>query len=121
MASDTAVREVRNSLDFAEILKQAKRGVHQAPTLAGYRHPFIRDWKELATTSREKIRAMAAGDYAECNWVSVARNEFACIIDVDDVETAIAMGMPIPQDTFIVNSPSGASTSTCGTRRNQWS
>jgi len=53
--------------------------------------------------------------------VSVARNEFACIIDVDDVETAIAMGMPIPQDTFIVNSPSGASTSTCGTRRNQWS
>lgn len=107
MASDTAVREVRNSLDFREILKQAKRGVHQAPTLDGYRHPKIAGWKELATTSREKIRAMAAGDYAECNWVSVARNEFACIIDVDDLETAIAMGMPIPQDTFIVNSPSG--------------
>jgi len=50
---------------------------------------------------------MAANGYAGCNWVSVARNEFACMVDVDDLEAAIAMGMTIPWDTFIVDTPSG--------------
>lgn len=31
---------------------------------------------------------------------------FACIIDIDDVEYAKAIGLPIQWDTFIVNTPS---------------
>ncbi len=94
-------------MNLQEILKQAERGVHQAPTLAGYRHPKIKGWKELATTSRDKISQMASNGYSGCNWVSVAKNGFACIIDIDDVEHAKSIGMPIPWDTFIVNTPSG--------------
>ena len=76
-------------------------------TLAGYRHPNIKGWKELATTSPDKIREMASNGYSGCNWVSVAKDGFACIIDIDDVEYAKSIGMPIPWDTFIVNTPSG--------------
>jgi P4 family phage/plasmid primase-like protien len=94
-------------MDFREILKQAERGVHQAPTLAGYRHPLIKGWKELATTSSDKIREMAANGYSGCDWVSVAKDGFACIIDIDDVEFAKSIGMPIPWHTFMVNTPSG--------------
>lgn len=94
-------------MNFQEILKQAERGIHQAPTLTGYRHPYIKGWKELATTNPDKIREMAANGYSGCNWVSVAKDGFACIIDIDDVEYAKSIGMPIPWDTFIVNTPSG--------------
>jgi putative DNA primase/helicase len=94
-------------MNLQEILKQAERGVHQAPTLAGYRHPKIKGWKELATTSPDKISHMASNGYSGCNWVSVAKDGFACIIDIDDVEYAKSIGMPIPWDTFIVNTPSG--------------
>ena len=98
--------QVRN-MNLQEILKQAERGVHQAPTLAGYRHPKVKGWKELATTSPDKISHMASNGYSGCNWVSVAKDGFACIIDIDDVEYAKSIGMPIPWDTFIVNTPSG--------------
>ena len=94
-------------MNLQEILKQAERGVHQAPTLEGYRHPKIKGWKELATTSPDKISQMAANGYSGYNWVSVAKDGFACIIDIDDVEYAKSIGMPIPLDTFIVNTPSG--------------
>ena len=94
-------------MNLQEILKQAERGVHQAPTLAGYRHPKIKGWKELATTSPDKVSQMASNGYLGCNWVSVAKDGFACIIDIDDVEYAKSIGMPIPWDTFIVNTPSG--------------
>lgn len=94
-------------MNLQEILKQAERGVHQAPTLAGYRHPYIKGWKELATTSPDKIREMASNGYSGCNWVSVAKDGFACIIDIDDIEYAKSIGMPIPWDTFMVNTPSG--------------
>jgi putative DNA primase/helicase len=94
-------------MNLQEILKQAERGVHQAPTLAGYRHPKIKGWKELATTSPDKISHMASNGYSGCNWVSVAKDGFACIIDIDDVEYAKSIGMPIPWDTFIVDTPSG--------------
>ena len=94
-------------MNLQEILKQAERGVHQAPTLAGYRHPKIVGWKDLATTSPNKISEMAVNGYSGCNWVSVAKDGFACIIDIDDVEYAKSIGMPIPWDTFMVNTPSG--------------
>jgi len=94
-------------MKLQEILKQAERGVHQAPTFAGYRHPYIKGWKELTTTSPDKIKEMAANGYAGCNWVSVAKDGFACILDIDDVDYAKSIGMPIPWDTFMVNSPSG--------------
>ena len=94
-------------MNFREIIKQAERGVHQAPTVAGYRHPKISGWKELATTNPEDIRKMAANGYSGCNWVSVAKEGFACIIDIDDVEYAESLVMPVPRDTFIVNTPSG--------------
>jgi putative DNA primase/helicase len=93
-------------MNFQEILTQAERGIHQAPTLPGYRHPYITGWKELATTSPEKIRQMAANGYSGCNFVSVAKDGFACIIDIDDVDYAKSIGMPIPWDTFMVNTPS---------------
>jgi putative DNA primase/helicase len=94
-------------MNLQEILKQAERGVHQAPTLAGYRHPKIKGWKELTTISPDKISHMASNGYSGCNWVSVAKDGFACIIDIDDVEYAKSIGMPIPWDTFIVDTPSG--------------
>lgn len=94
-------------MNLQEILKQAERGVHQAPTLAGYRHPYIKGWKQLATTSPDKIKEMTANGYSGCNWVSVAKDGFACIIDIDDVEYAKSIGMPVPWGTFMVNTPSG--------------
>lgn len=94
-------------MDIQEILKHAERGVHQAPTLAGYRHPYIKGWKEIATASPDKIKAMASNGYAGCNWVSVAKDGFVCMLDIDDVEYAKSIGMPNSWDTFTVNTPSG--------------
>jgi len=62
-------------------------------------------WRERATTSPDKIREMASNRYAGHNWVSVAKDGFAIIIDVDDVAAAKELGMPIPEDTFIVRTP----------------
>lgn len=94
-------------MDFQQILKQAKRGVHQTPALPGRRSPKGMDgWRERATRSVEKIKALAE-EYPDYNWVSVARSGFAIIIDIDDVEAAKELGIPIPEDTFIVRSPRG--------------
>jgi hypothetical protein len=60
-------------MDFQQILKHAKRGVHQTPALPGRRSPKgMAGWRERATTSIEKLRALYE-QYPNHNWCSVAR------------------------------------------------
>ncbi|MFZ0800106.1 MAG: bifunctional DNA primase/polymerase [Terriglobales bacterium] len=94
-------------MDFQQILNHAKRGVHQTPTLPGLRHPSIKGSLEFATTDIDTLKKWNCNGYAGHNWVSVAKRGAACILDIDNSAEAERRGFPIPDDTFIVKSPSG--------------
>lgn len=89
-----------------EILAQARRGIHQTPTYPGLRHPAIKGSLDKATCKVEKIERYAK-QHPDFNWVSVAIKDISILIDVDYATTARSMGMPIPEDTFLVRTPRG--------------
>lgn len=89
-----------------QIIAQAKRGIHQTPTYPGLRHPAIKGSLDKATCRVSKIEAYAA-KHPDYNWVSVAMQGLTILIDIDDLDAARTMGMPIPSDTFLVRTPRG--------------
>lgn len=92
-------------MDFQQILNHARRGVHQTPTLRGFRHPLIKGSLEFATRDINVLKQWNSDGYAGHNWVSVAKNGAACILDIDDPAEANLRGIPTYADTFVVNSP----------------
>ena len=94
-------------MDFQQILKHARRGVHQTPTLPGLRHPSIKGSLEFATTDIDTLKKWNSNGYAGHNWVSVAKNGAACFLDIDTRIRRNDFAMPNYDDTFVVNSESG--------------
>ncbi|MGA2235601.1 MAG: bifunctional DNA primase/polymerase, partial [Terriglobales bacterium] len=92
-------------MDFQQILRHARRGVHQTPTLPGLRHPSIKGSLEFATTDIDTLKKWNSNGYAEHSWVSVAKNRANCILDIDGPEQAQRLDIPNYDDTFVVNSP----------------
>src|ERR1039458_175819 len=92
-------------MDFQQVLNHARRGVHQTPTLLGLRHPSIKGSLEFATTDIDTLTKWNSNGYAGHNWVSVAKEGAACILDIDDPDQAQRLSMPNYDDTFVVNSP----------------
>src|SRR5206468_7518579 len=101
------VTPVDSLRDFKTIaLDMIKRGVHVSPARPGRRYSDLPDWQNKATLDPAQVDIWAA-ENPNYNCVSVAKAESVCILDIDDVKKAVAMGFPSYPGTLVVRTPRG--------------
>ncbi len=93
-------------IDIALISRLSAAGVHFVYTTPGNSRSNVMDWPELATREEEQLRLWVKQGFS---LVAVARQDGAFLIDVDDLEACVALGLNPAwlRGYFHVNTPSG--------------
>ena len=83
-----------------------ERGIRVVPAQPGDRASHLENWPDLATTDPAVIEQWDK-KYPDWNLVCVSNLADVCIVDIDNLDAALKMGMPEVPATFTVKSPKG--------------